>query len=284
MVVLANRHILTSGQCLVCQIHTEDVAHALFMCSRAKEVWRVLGLIETIEQTCTPHRSGPEILEYLRCNAANRKQYLDVVQIPKMIAATSWYLWWQRRQIVKKEEVQAPVRTGPAIRALALNYVRANGKPATMPRMNRWWKPLSGQLSLNVDASFTEESYSGSCGAVIRDHLGSFVAASTAKLEYAADIVAAEAAALVEGLKLALQLGIDSLLIQMDNLIVVESLKSNSGHSMVVAPILDECRNLMEDFGKVEVEHCNRESNTVAHCISSEGTCGTSVFVDGHTP
>ena len=57
----------------------------------------------------------------------------------------------------------------------------------------------------------------------------------------------------------------------MDNLIVVESLGNNSGHSMVAAPILDDCRELLRGFGKVLVEHCNRESNLVAHSLARQG-------------
>uniref|UniRef100_A0A453I2W9 RNase H type-1 domain-containing protein n=1 Tax=Aegilops tauschii subsp. strangulata TaxID=200361 RepID=A0A453I2W9_AEGTS len=67
-------------------------------------------------------------------------------------------------------------------------------------------------MVLNVDASFSKD-YSGSCGAVIRDHLSAFIGASTAKLEHVANTLSAQAAALVEGLKLALQLGINSLLV-----------------------------------------------------------------------
>lgn len=263
MGVLAN-HIATTGQCPVCQTHREDVAHALFKCAQAQEVLRALGLHEIITRACAPQRSG-------LCDLTNQKQYMDVVQIPEMIAATSWYLWWQRRQISKNEEVQQPVRTGPAIQALTLNYVRATGKTPMGPRINRWRKPLFGQLVLNVDASFSEEDYSGSCGDVVRDHLGAFVGASTAKLKHAADIVSAEAAALVEGLKLALRLGINSLLVQMDNLVVVEALNMNTGQAMVAAPIIEECRSMKEDFGKVLFEHCNRESNMVANVLAQQG-------------
>ena len=66
---------------------------------------------------------------------------------------------------------------------------------------------------MNVDAAFVVEDHSGSCGAVIRDHLGAFVGASTAKLEHTVDIVSAEVAALVEGLKLAASLCVTSLLV-----------------------------------------------------------------------
>ncbi|VAH84773.1 unnamed protein product [Triticum turgidum subsp. durum] len=34
---------------------------------------------------------------------------------------------------------------------------------------------------------------------------------------------------------------------------------------MVAAPVLDECRSYLEDFGRFTIEHCIRESNFVAH-------------------
>lgn len=107
----------------------------------------------------------------------------------------------------------------------------ATSKPATTPRLNRWRKSLSGYLALNVDASFSEDEHTESCGAIIRDSGGMFVAASTSKLEHVADIVSAESAALVEGLKLALTIGCNAIFIQMDNLVVVEALKLNTRHS-----------------------------------------------------
>jgi hypothetical protein len=64
--------------------------------------------------------------------------------------------------------VQIPVRTGPANQALALNYVRAVRKHVSNPRTNCWKKPLAGQQALNVDASFSEDDHSGSCGAIVR--------------------------------------------------------------------------------------------------------------------
>lgn len=50
-------------------------------------------------------------------------------------------------------------------------------------------------------------------------------------------------------------------------MIVVEVINSNSGQSMVAAPIFEECLMLMKDFGKVSISRCscNRESNDVAH-------------------
>ena len=50
---------------------------------------------------------------------------------------------------------------------------------------------------------------------------------------------------------------------------------------MVAAPILKECMTLLRDFGKVSIEHWNRESNLVSHELASWGSVNNpSVWVD----
>lgn len=90
-------------------------------------------------------------------------------------------------------------------------------------------------------------------------------------MAYVADVVLAEAASLLEGLKLLQRIGCTNFVVQMDNIVVVNSLIRNEGHSMVAAPVIDDCRNMLADFGKVTIEHCNRESNMVAHVLAQWG-------------
>ena len=51
----------------------------------------------------------------------------------------------------------------------------------------------------------------------------------------------------------------------MDNVVMVEPLRFNEGQSMVSAPVLEECRILLQDFGKVTIEHYNREWNVISY-------------------
>lgn len=53
---------------------------------------------------------------------------------------------------------------------------------------------------------------------------------------------------------------------------MVEALQNNEGHSMVAAPILEDCRDILRDFGKVVVEHCFRDLNVVAHELARWGS------------
>lgn len=62
---------------------------------------------------------------------------------------------------------------------------------------------------------------------------------------------------------------------------VVDALKHNEGYSMVAAPIIDDCHSTMVEFGKVIIEHCNRESNAVAHELAKWGCVNPpSLWVD----
>ena len=172
---------------------------------------------------------------------------------------------------------------GSGYYCMCSKFVHAATNPESAPRSNIWKRPLLGQFALNVDASFSEDEHAGACGDVIRDCRGMFIATSIAKLLHVPNIVSAEAAALVEGLKLAKSIGCNSINVQMDNLAVVDALKFNTGQEMVAAPILEDCRSLLGEFGKVLLEHCNRESNMVAHVLAQQGRSDPpSMWLDEH--
>lgn len=125
--VLANRHIGNNSQCPICNQSAEDISHALFKCERAKLVWEALGWKSSIEKAVLVDRSGTSIMDFLLCDQSSQNPYMEPVQFSEVVATTCWYLWWQRRCIVRQEEVLSPIRTSPAIQALTLNYVRATG-------------------------------------------------------------------------------------------------------------------------------------------------------------
>ena len=57
----------------------------------------------------------------------------------------------------------------------------------------------------------------------------------------------------------------------------------NEGDSVMAAPILDDCIELLRDFGNVTIELCNSESNAVAHQLAGWGMqpirlCGWTQF------
>lgn len=91
--VLVDQHISTSAQCPVCKQHAEDVAHALSGCTRVRQIWSLLGLHEVITAARLLGKSGAKILDFLLCDKASQKSYSDVIELPELIAVTSWHFW-----------------------------------------------------------------------------------------------------------------------------------------------------------------------------------------------
>jgi hypothetical protein len=57
-VILLKRHIGTNDVCPLCQSDEEDILHMVFKCPGAANIWRVLGLEDTINQAMVMDRSG----------------------------------------------------------------------------------------------------------------------------------------------------------------------------------------------------------------------------------
>lgn len=174
--VLAARHIPLSAQCPICKVGMEDIQHCLFTCSRAKKIWAELDFADEINRAVAQDRSGSVTMEILgRIEGA-------VGELPKaeLFAVAAWYIWWQRRQIVKGETVQAPDRTALAIKVLCTNFVRSSSPKCPIRKRDHMWKkPTRGSVKVNVDASFCTNIMSGATGAVARDEKGDFIAAAT---------------------------------------------------------------------------------------------------------
>uniref|UniRef100_A0A453HTW5 Reverse transcriptase zinc-binding domain-containing protein n=1 Tax=Aegilops tauschii subsp. strangulata TaxID=200361 RepID=A0A453HTW5_AEGTS len=93
---LANRHMKVSPLCPTCSQSVEDTKHMLFLCTKAKEVWKRLGIDEIIDRACEVDRAGEAILEYLVVLPNQDLCIMGYQNVREMIAISAWYLWWER--------------------------------------------------------------------------------------------------------------------------------------------------------------------------------------------
>jgi hypothetical protein len=100
-----------------------------------------------------------------------------------------------------------------AIRAGLFEDAGQTRKPV---RVKQWKRPEEGWLKINTDAAFDANTCTGSAGVVIHDHSGLVVSAAARWFDGIPDTLTAKASAAKEGLELALELGYDRVILEVD--------------------------------------------------------------------
>lgn len=104
---------------------------------------------------------------------------------------------------------------------------------------------------------------------LLRDSNRAFIAASCSFKEYAIDAASMEAATVLEGLRLADELGISTLSVECDSQEIVQAILDPLNYHALGAVVTDGCRQIMTLFGRATIEHCARESNGASARASS---------------
>ncbi|KAI4995506.1 hypothetical protein ZWY2020_035409 [Hordeum vulgare] len=237
----------------------------MFSYSRATQVWSSLGLLDAIESVLWIDRSGSVILKEILHHHNPDIPALGSLGFKEAITVGSWYIWWQRREAVKRTSVDSSKRSAFAILGLATNFQGAAGRPN--PHVISWKKPAFNTYKLNIDVSFFPNG-TGATTAVLRDHRGATVAGGGWPLTHILDAAIAEAIALQKGLALIEQLECSSVIIETDSL---ELVQAYNGVVEVWSPfttILVDCFVKAHSIGSVSVQHCEREANSVAHNLA----------------
>jgi len=84
----------------MCQSDAEDIRHALFACSQAREVWSALGIWQQIQALMAEDRSGSVVLQEAIRRGGRAVQWSNV-GLSEIILTGCWYIWWQERQVVR---------------------------------------------------------------------------------------------------------------------------------------------------------------------------------------
>jgi hypothetical protein len=117
----------------------------------------------------------------------------------------------------------------------------------------RWSKPVSRQIKVNVDCSFLHDDHTGAVGAILRDHDGLFIAASTLYIPNLTSAALAEAMALRAGLSLAHCIGCNNVIAESDSLEIVEACSGAEVWEGDSAAVFADCVDLMALIGSVQV-------------------------------
>lgn len=104
------------------------MCHFLFYYVCAKDLWSILGILQTIEDAKEVDHSGSEILEHLILAEDRPVPLKPNLEVKHIVAVGSWYLWWIRCQLTHNEKPPPPTRWPMSVLAKTNNFHQANFK------------------------------------------------------------------------------------------------------------------------------------------------------------
>jgi len=153
--------------------------------------------------------------------------------------------------------------SSPPIQPYSPNCLHSNSTQSI-----RWQLPAGGAVKINCDGAKSPRG--ASAGFVLRSWTGSFIMAGTRYLEQA-PILVAEATAVRDGLKSALEAGWRRIEVEGDNQVVMSAIQACITPPWQIATIIEDIRNLSEGCEDISFNHIYREGNMAADWVAKYG-------------
>jgi ribonuclease HI len=127
-------------------------------------------------------------------------------------------------------------------------------------------------LKLNVDGAYMAESGTAGVGIILRRSDGSIVFTACRSLRLCSSALEAEISACIEGVRLALELNQDGILVETDSLEMVRMVTSTDADKSCLAHLVEDLRLLLSSQYIVSITKIPRLHNTASHELASFGT------------
>ncbi|CAO2203758.1 unnamed protein product [Urochloa humidicola] len=143
----------------------------------------------------------------------------------------------------------------------------------------QWAPPPRGWFKVNFDGSvYHDGSRWASIGGAIRDSAGRVVLAFAEPTEHST-VGIVEARAMIRGLRLALELGVERVIAEGDDLVLARLLRGEETQTRIPVAMQEEIVGLLRRFpGGHDVRHVYREGNQVAHTLCRQAYHGPGVW------
>uniref|UniRef100_A0A803PK99 RNase H type-1 domain-containing protein n=1 Tax=Cannabis sativa TaxID=3483 RepID=A0A803PK99_CANSA len=263
------RHIPGSSTCPLCRDNNETICHALFLCKRAKKVWR--GSSFSMDRLLAESSNFKDLF----FKASETWSQHDLEQF----ACLLWCIWTERN----KENHGTKAKPHEVLLFSALTYLGEYQAARKAPPSNlshevlnntvptvtpRWLNPPSGRLKLNTDAAVDVVNRISGFGAILRDSNGQVVAAMSRPYPSCFKPKVMEALALRFSLQWLQEMNIPIHYIETDSLLVVKGLHSKNFNVSDFQSVLHDISILMSNFPGMQISHVFQSANTFAHALA----------------
>ncbi|XP_074318299.1 uncharacterized protein LOC141655100 [Silene latifolia] len=248
--------------CCRCKLVEETDLHALILCPTVKLIWECFGVDVDDEW------SGVHNMEEWARLVVKRSDQTEASK--KFILL--WAIWNERNHVLHGGEPNNP----STIVDNALKYLESfaglmrekkGNHGGCIAATNQWSPPPEGSWKVNVDAAIFNEKGCG-MGVVIRDHEGSVGKARVKQVRAQWEVNITEAKAAFLGLQMARQMGIESVILESDSLVLVTLLKTRKVENSNLGNVVQGILRLSEEFGSCAFSFVKRNGNKAAHSMA----------------
>ncbi|CAN1756679.1 Putative ribonuclease H protein At1g65750 [Linum perenne] len=261
------RHITNKVFCPRCSSISESSSHMLLDCPFAMQVW--MKVLPRAASERGNHRDfGSWWVAMLQDKENNIK-----------FGITAWLLWSARNKLIFENLVQSASSVGELCEfwtSLVLSSWKTNQLGREAPGLARQtqliaWRPgEEGWATLNTDGSRLHRSGATAIGGLIRDERGKFVRAFCANVGDCS-ITRAELRAIVEGVKMAWNLGFRKVAVQTDSRAAIAILQTGIGLTSQHAALVAEFHELKMKDWEISLSHIYREANCATDHLANFG-------------
>lgn len=246
--LLQHRNIAPVATCSRCGENEETILHCLRDCRFSSDIWHNLGFItqEFFTESCA--------YNWLKNNANGTR--------PSTFLAGLWWTWRHRNLMCLNHETWSLPRSSFLIHDTATS-IDASFQTATanhQERMVRWNQDNYNGHVLNVDGSCLGVPIRAGFGGTIRNAAGFYLSGFSGFIPISSDILVAELTAIQQGLRLAVEMGIDDLVCYSDSLLSIRLLIDHVSNYHVYAVLIHDIKDLLSSRN-FTIRHCLGEGN-----------------------
>lgn len=160
---------------------------------------------------------------------------------------------------------------------------RIGDKRSNSNASKKWEPPLSGELKVNVDASFKAGSESFTVGMVARDCKGLFIEGRSITLPCPTTVMDAECIGVREALSWIMNFQNKKVKVESDSLLTIRALQGKKCNLMETGHVIESCRSMLQQLPLVSINHVRKQANRMAHSLAKI-TCSLNCFIVFSSP
>ncbi|KAK1559355.1 hypothetical protein Q3G72_013572 [Acer saccharum] len=147
----------------------------------------------------------------------------------------------------------------------SISLLWSSFSPAFLPS---WKPPKLGEFKINYDASYRLRSGKAGVGIIIQEYKGIAIATRSSPVLGCSSVEMLEAQACLEGLQLAIDIGISGVVIESDDAGVIQLLSNQIVPRTEMGAIIRNSLALGASMNLLSFEAIRRKANSVAHCLA----------------